>query len=198
MQRIPSTRRQIRYVTSCLYANTELHLQPPLSSNTPHAGYFPIIPSPSPLVSFNLHPSAKDGTQSVFIAPDTPTLRIAGTDFSQRFEDVSGLTFPDRDSLTLVVELSGGESETIVVPYVADYLGAPFIDSAFCKSFLLPSFLDSLNSRNYSWEVNCVANSTTNFGVDPKPPSSSAQDSPTNPPNASLALPSSTSHPLTL
>ncbi|KAI0089698.1 hypothetical protein BDY19DRAFT_889505 [Irpex rosettiformis] len=196
--------------------------------NDGHTRYFPNCYTtfqnllPTPLVSFTLSPSAKDGTQSVFIAPDTNTLipligpafasflsptgpspfnfthlagsrvlsingldpyayadviaktesgnfldhgvrvnsvfgsyRITGTDFSQRFGDISGPAFPDRDSLTLVVELAGGEKETVVVPYVADYLGAPFTDSA--------SF----------WEVNCAANSATN-GVDLKASSSSS------------------------
>ncbi|KAI0083438.1 hypothetical protein BDY19DRAFT_998585 [Irpex rosettiformis] len=39
-------------------------------TTTPHSQ----TSSPHPLVSFTFSPSAKDGTQSVFIAPDTPTL----------------------------------------------------------------------------------------------------------------------------
>ncbi|KAI0094148.1 hypothetical protein BDY19DRAFT_866746, partial [Irpex rosettiformis] len=45
--------------------------------------------------------------------------RITETDFSQRFGSISGPAFPSRDSLTLVVEVFGGERETVVVPCVA-------------------------------------------------------------------------------
>ncbi|KAI0763881.1 hypothetical protein BC629DRAFT_967496 [Irpex lacteus] len=191
--------------------------------NDGHTRYFPNCYNtfqnllPTPLVAFTLDPSAKDGTQSVFIAPDSTSLipligsaftsffsstgpspfnwqrlagarvlsingldpfayadliadtesgnfldhgvrvnsafgsyRISGTDFSQRFGDISGPAFPDRDSLTLqVIPANGTKAETVVVPYTANYLGAPFTDSA--------SF----------WAVNCAATSVTN-GVDNK------------------------------
>ena len=52
--------------------------------------------------------------------------RIVDTDFSRKFGDISGSSFPDRDSLTLEVEGVG----TVNVPYVAGYTGAPFTDSA--------------------------------------------------------------------
>ncbi|KAI0686326.1 hypothetical protein BC835DRAFT_1408615 [Cytidiella melzeri] len=74
--------------------------------------------------------------------------RISGTDFSQRFGDISGPGFPDRDSLTLtLVPANSTKAETVVVPFAADYLGAPFTDSA--------SF----------WAANCAATADTN-GVD--------------------------------
>lgn len=57
--------------------------------------------------------------------------RISDTDFSQRFGDISGPQFPDRDSLTLTVLTVGSKKpEVVVVPYLADYLGLPFTDSA--------------------------------------------------------------------
>ncbi|KAI0085315.1 hypothetical protein BDY19DRAFT_996858 [Irpex rosettiformis] len=71
-----SMRRQIQYVTSCLHTNT-LSPQPPLrlltppkqatsQTTTPHSAHPPRLLYPLPY--------AKDGTQSVFIAPDPPTL----------------------------------------------------------------------------------------------------------------------------
>jgi hypothetical protein len=159
-------------------------------------GYFPNCYTtfqnllPTPLVSF-----VQDGTQSVFVAPDSVDLipligsgftdllaaipfnwqrfagarvlsingidpyayadliadtesgnfidhgvrvnsafgsyRISDVDFSQRFGDISGPAFPDRSSLTLtLIPANGTAAETVVVPYIADYLGASFTDSA--------------------------------------------------------------------
>lgn len=57
--------------------------------------------------------------------------RISGTDFSQRFGDISGPQFPDRDSLTLTLVTVGSKRpETVAVPYAADFLGVPFTDKA--------------------------------------------------------------------
>ncbi|EKM57181.1 uncharacterized protein PHACADRAFT_160711 [Phanerochaete carnosa HHB-10118-sp] len=76
--------------------------------------------------------------------------RISDTDFSQRFGDIAGPAFPDRDSLTMtLIPVGSTQAETVTVPYLADYLGANFTDQA--------SF----------WEVNCAANNETN-GVDLK------------------------------
>lgn len=57
--------------------------------------------------------------------------RISDTDFSQRFGDISGPQFPDRDSLTLtLITVNSTKTEVVTVPYLADYLGEPFTDSA--------------------------------------------------------------------
>ncbi|PSR81755.1 hypothetical protein PHLCEN_2v6264 [Hermanssonia centrifuga] len=76
--------------------------------------------------------------------------RIVDTDFSQRFGDIGGPAFPDRDSLTFkLIPVNSTKAEVVTVPYLADYLGAPFTDQA--------SF----------WTANCAANDETN-GVDLK------------------------------
>ncbi|KAK7683463.1 hypothetical protein QCA50_013296 [Cerrena zonata] len=76
--------------------------------------------------------------------------RISGGDFSQRFGDLAGPSFPDKDSLTMSLLLVNSTTpETVKVPYLASYVGADFTDQA--------SF----------WQANCVANSNTN-GKDQK------------------------------
>lgn len=55
--------------------------------------------------------------------------RISDTDFSQRFGDIAGPAFPDRDSLTMtLIPVGSSESETVTIPYLATYLGLPFRD----------------------------------------------------------------------
>ncbi|KAI0094132.1 hypothetical protein BDY19DRAFT_901398 [Irpex rosettiformis] len=157
--------------------------------NDRHTRYFPngytFQNLPIPLVSFTLSPSAEDGTQSVFIVPDTPTLvsligsafasffsptgpfpfnfarliartengnfldhgvrvssvfgryRITWTDFSWGLGDISRLAFPSRDSLTLVVELSSGKRETVVVMPPSPFLPQPG-STGVVKLFILP------------------------------------------------------------
>lgn len=57
--------------------------------------------------------------------------RISGSDFSQRFGDIAGPAFPDRDSLTMtLIPVGSTKPETVMIPYLADYLGAPFTDKA--------------------------------------------------------------------
>lgn len=57
--------------------------------------------------------------------------RISGTDFSQRFGDIAGPAFPDRNSLTMtLIPVGSTKAETVTVPYLADYLGEPFTDKA--------------------------------------------------------------------
>ncbi|KAH9834923.1 uncharacterized protein C8Q71DRAFT_132075 [Rhodofomes roseus] len=74
--------------------------------------------------------------------------RISGGNYSQRFGDLAGPVFPDLDNLTMEVILGNGtEPETVVIPYLAGYLGEPFTDAA-----------------SY-WANNCAANNETN-GVD--------------------------------
>ncbi|OCH94582.1 hypothetical protein OBBRIDRAFT_100132 [Obba rivulosa] len=74
--------------------------------------------------------------------------RISGTDFSQRFGDIAGPGFPDRNTLTMEVLLANStKKETVTIPFLASYLGENFTDSA--------SF----------WTANCAANNETN-GVD--------------------------------
>ncbi|KAJ3552372.1 hypothetical protein NM688_g4185 [Phlebia brevispora] len=76
--------------------------------------------------------------------------RISDVDFSQRFGDIAGPQFPDRNSLTVkLITVNSTKAETVTIPYLADYSGLPFTDG--------PSF----------WEANCAANAETN-GVDEK------------------------------
>ncbi|KAI8989136.1 hypothetical protein BD414DRAFT_415407 [Trametes punicea] len=76
--------------------------------------------------------------------------RIAGTNFSQRFGDISGPPFPTQTDLTMkLIPVNSTKAETVSVPFVANYLGKPFTDS---KNF---------------WTLNCAANSDTN-GIDRK------------------------------
>lgn len=57
--------------------------------------------------------------------------RISDIDFSQRFGDIAGPGFPDRNSLTMEVVLAKStKSETVTIPFLASYLGANFTDSA--------------------------------------------------------------------
>ncbi|KAK7684903.1 hypothetical protein QCA50_011736, partial [Cerrena zonata] len=71
--------------------------------------------------------------------------RISGTDFSQRFGDISGPAFPDKNFLTMtLIPVNSKKSETVQVPFLASYVGAPFTDRA--------SF----------WTANCAANDETN------------------------------------
>ncbi|KAH9947801.1 hypothetical protein B0H21DRAFT_876506 [Amylocystis lapponica] len=74
--------------------------------------------------------------------------RIVETAFSQRFGDLAGPSFPDRNNLTMTVALSNSTAnQTVVIPYVASFLGSSFTDQA-----------------SY-WAANCAANDATN-GVD--------------------------------
>ncbi|THH27364.1 hypothetical protein EUX98_g6832 [Antrodiella citrinella] len=83
--------------------------------------------------------------------------RISGTDFSQRFGDISGPAFPDQNTLTLkLIPVNSTKTETVQVPFFANYVGAPFTDRA--------SF----------WTANCAANEATN-GADQRPTGSSAR-----------------------
>ncbi|KAI0827407.1 hypothetical protein BC628DRAFT_177026 [Trametes gibbosa] len=76
--------------------------------------------------------------------------RISGNDFSQRLGDISGPQFPTQTSLTLtLVPVNSTRPETVNVPFLANYLGASFKDSA--------DF----------WAVNCAVKPNTN-GVDNK------------------------------
>ena len=57
--------------------------------------------------------------------------RISDTDFSQRFGDIAGPAFPDRNSLTMtLIPVGSTKPETVTIPYIADYLGEPFTDKA--------------------------------------------------------------------
>ena len=57
--------------------------------------------------------------------------RISGGDFSQRFGDLAGPSFPDKDFLTMsLIFANATEPETIQVPYLASYVGLPFTDQA--------------------------------------------------------------------
>ncbi|EIM87280.1 uncharacterized protein STEHIDRAFT_156264 [Stereum hirsutum FP-91666 SS1] len=74
--------------------------------------------------------------------------RIQGTDFSQRLGDLAGPELLTLTELTFKLILKNGtEPETVTVPYVADFIGVPFMDQA--------SF----------WANNCAANNATN-GID--------------------------------
>lgn len=57
--------------------------------------------------------------------------RINTGNYSQRLGDLAGPAFPDLDNLTMEVVLANGtESETVVIPYLASYVGKPFTDAA--------------------------------------------------------------------
>ncbi|KAL1948464.1 hypothetical protein VTO73DRAFT_12539 [Trametes versicolor] len=76
--------------------------------------------------------------------------RISGTTFSQRLGDISGPQFPTQNTLTLkFIPVNSTRAETVKVPFLTNYLGAPFTDGA--------DF----------WAVNCAAKPDTN-GVDNK------------------------------
>ncbi|KAG5639741.1 hypothetical protein H0H81_000021 [Sphagnurus paluster] len=76
--------------------------------------------------------------------------RISGTSFSQRLGDLAGPTTVTQSSLTFkLIPVNSTKAETVNVPFLASYNGAPFTDS---KSF---------------WSTNCAANENTN-GVDLK------------------------------
>lgn len=76
--------------------------------------------------------------------------RISGTTFSQRVGDLAGPTGVTQDSLTFkLIAVNSTKIETVKVPFLANYLGAPFTD------------------KNSFWAINCAANGATN-GVDLK------------------------------
>lgn len=57
--------------------------------------------------------------------------RISGTDFSQRFGDLAGPAFPDKDFLTFkLIPVGSKKSETVKIPFLANYVGQPFTDKA--------------------------------------------------------------------
>ena len=57
--------------------------------------------------------------------------RISGTDFSQRFGDIAGPAFPDKNTLTVkLIPVNSTRAETVAIPFLASYLGAPFTDKA--------------------------------------------------------------------
>lgn len=57
--------------------------------------------------------------------------RISDTDFSQRLGDISGPQFPDRNSLTIkLIPVNSTRAEVVNIPYLAEYTGPPFTDSA--------------------------------------------------------------------
>lgn len=57
--------------------------------------------------------------------------RISGTDFSQRFGDIAGPQFPNQDTLTVkLVTANSTKPETVKIPFLASYVGAPFTDQA--------------------------------------------------------------------
>lgn len=57
--------------------------------------------------------------------------RISGSDFSQRFGDIAGPAFPDRNTLTMkLITVNSTRAETVKVPFLANYIGEPFTDKA--------------------------------------------------------------------
>lgn len=57
--------------------------------------------------------------------------RISGTDFSQRFGDIAGPQFPDRNSLTMkLIPVNSTKAEVVQIPFLAMYVGASFTDQA--------------------------------------------------------------------
>lgn len=57
--------------------------------------------------------------------------RISANDFSQRFGDIAGPAFPDKDTLTMkIIAVNSTKAETVKIPFLANYLGSPFTDKA--------------------------------------------------------------------
>lgn len=57
--------------------------------------------------------------------------RISGGDFSQRLGDIAGPSFPEKEFLTLsLIPVNSTVTETVKIPYLASYGGAPFTDQA--------------------------------------------------------------------
>ncbi len=57
--------------------------------------------------------------------------RISGTDYSQRFGDLAGSAFPDKESLKMKVHVvNASRAETIKVPFLASYGGVAFTSGA--------------------------------------------------------------------
>lgn len=57
--------------------------------------------------------------------------RISGTAFSQRFGDLAGPTGVAQNSVTFkLTTVNSTKVETVTVPYLASYAGAPFTDKA--------------------------------------------------------------------
>ncbi|KAG6888278.1 hypothetical protein C0992_008960 [Termitomyces sp. T32_za158] len=57
--------------------------------------------------------------------------RISGTDFSQRLGDLAGPMDVTQTSLTFnLIPVNSTVAENVTVPYLANYIGAPFTDSA--------------------------------------------------------------------
>ena len=57
--------------------------------------------------------------------------RISGTSYSQRFGDLAGSAFPDKDTLTMKVHVvNATRPETIKIPFLASYSGTPFSSGA--------------------------------------------------------------------
>ncbi|KAH9077636.1 hypothetical protein EDB83DRAFT_2514350 [Lactarius deliciosus] len=86
--------------------------------------------------------------------------RIVNTDFSQRLGDLAGPLFLTQTSLKfLLIPVNSTIPEVVDVPFVSDFIGAPFTDG--------PSY----------WANNCAANAQTN-GVDLRSGSSVSRSQP--------------------
>ncbi|KAH8833458.1 hypothetical protein DL96DRAFT_1771318 [Flagelloscypha sp. PMI_526] len=70
--------------------------------------------------------------------------RVSGADYSQRLGDLAAPTGLARDSLKFKIQLNNSRPEVVDIPYVANWFGQPFTDSA--------SF----------WAANCNVQSNTN------------------------------------
>ena len=57
--------------------------------------------------------------------------RIVNTSFSQRFGDLAGPPIPTQDNLTMSLMLvNATEAEDVTIPFLANFIGTPFTDSA--------------------------------------------------------------------
>ena len=57
--------------------------------------------------------------------------RIVNTSFSQRFGDLAGPPIPTQDNLTMSLMLANAtEAEDVTIPFLANFIGTPFTDSA--------------------------------------------------------------------
>jgi len=76
--------------------------------------------------------------------------RISGTGFSQRLGDLAGPLTVDQTSLKVrLTTVNSTKVETVTIPFVANYIGAPFTDQASLCVFLFLTYLQALFNLIY-------------------------------------------------
>lgn len=67
----------------------------------------------------------------VRVANTFSTYRIQDTDYSQRFGDIAGPVFPDKDNLSMTLILvNATENTTVTIPFISNFQGYEFTDQA--------------------------------------------------------------------